>query len=156
MCKITILPPEHYTQKRIFGQFLEANVKNFLILSHLCEKSFIIIIILTFLSEFNNFLNSENSKKTFLKTLKHYGGFICTSPAFINMFYLWMTRIGWLSLANDYSENHFSISSNYFNMLNKRHLLVLSLLRSSQMTSELITFNQWTAILVQQHWELEL
>ena len=34
--------------------------------------------------------------------------------------------------------------------------MVLSLLRFSEITPELITFNHLDAILVQQHWELEL
>ena len=58
-----------------------------------------------------------------------------------------------------------SISQSVLNILiccvteNMRLLLLLSLLRYNKMTVELITFNHsiiWAAILVQQHWELEL
>ena len=37
--------------------------------------------------------------------------------AFINQFYFIMTRLVWLSLANDYFRNHFAISSKYFDMV---------------------------------------
>ena len=47
------------------------------------------------------------------------GGFhlYLSELAFINQFYSIMTRLVWLSLANDYFRNHFTINSKYFDMV---------------------------------------